>query len=228
MQENEGGSIDIGFYFITDRRLSVNGIFEDVREALEAGVKIIQYREKQLPTRKMYEEGIEIGKLCRKYGARYIVNDRIDIAMATDADGVHIGQEDMPLEIARNLMPDAIIGVSCSNLEEAIKAERGGADYLGVGPIYRTSTKEDAGAPTGIEILGEIKRNVNIPIVAIGGITLENVRKLIEAGADSVSAISAVIGEKTGENVAKFVKEMEKWRMRYDTDARCKEGNNHG
>ncbi len=218
MRENEGDNIDIGFYFITDRKLSVNGVLNDVRDALEAGAGMIQYREKDLPTRKMYEEGIGIGRLCGEYGAKYIVNDRIDIAMATDADGVHIGQEDMPLEIARKLMPDAIIGVSCSNVEEAVEAVKGGADYLGVGPVYQTSTKEDAGAPIGIERVREIRENVNIPIVTIGGITLERVKELAEAGADSVSAISATVGPRTGENVSGFVEEIRKWRKKHDTD----------
>lgn len=189
-----------------------------MRDALEAGARMIQYREKELPTGKMYEEGIEIGKLCEEYGAKYIVNDRVDIAMATDADGIHIGQKDMPLEVVRKIIPDKIIGVSCSTLEEAVRAEKGGVDYLGVGPIYRTSTKEDAGRPIGIETLGEISKKVRLPIVAIGGITIEDVREIIEAGADSVAAISGTVGARTGENVARFVKEIEKWRKKYDAD----------
>lgn len=202
----------MGFYFITDRKLSVNGILNDVRDALEAGAGIIQYREKSLSTKKMYEEGREIRKICEEYGAKYIVNDRIDIAMATDADGVHLGQEDMPLDIARKLMPDAMIGVSCANVREAVAAAEGGADYLGVGPVYPTATKEDAGAPIGIEGLREITAKVNIPVVAIGGITLKRVEEIIEAGAVSVAAISATVGPETGKNVSEFAEELKKWR----------------
>ncbi len=211
--------IDIeGFYFITNRKLSVNGILNDVKEALEAGASMIQYREKELPTKNMYEEGLKIRKLCIKYGVKYIVNDRIDIALATDADGVHIGQEDVPLKIARKLMPDAIIGVSCSTLDEALEAVKRGADYLGVGPIYDTSTKEDAGNPIGVRVFKDIRKNVDIPLVAIGGITIERVKELMEAGADSVSAISATVGPKTKENVYRFVHEIGKWRKKYDAD----------
>ncbi|MHA1687198.1 MAG: thiamine phosphate synthase [Candidatus Heimdallarchaeaceae archaeon] len=212
MQENEVGRMEIGFYFITDRNLSVNGIIQDVKDALEAGARMIQYREKGLSTREMYEKGLEIKKLCEKYGAKYIVNDRIDIAQATSADGVHIGQDDMLLELARKLMPDAVVGVSCSNVTEAVEAVKGGADYLGVGPIYPTSTKKDAGRPIGAEGVRKIRENVGIPIVAIGGITVEKVKELIKAGADSVSAISATVGPRTGENVTRFVEEIRKWR----------------
>jgi len=202
----------MGFYFITDRKLSVNGILNDVRDALEAGAGIIQYREKSLSAKRMYEEGREIRKICEEYGAEYIVDDRIDIAMATEADGVHLGQEDMPLDIARKLMPDAMIGVSCSNMEEAVAAAEGGADYLGVAPIYPTVTKVDAGAPIGIEGLGEITATVDIPVVAIGGITLERVKEIIEVGAESVAAISATVGPETGKNVSEFAEELKKWR----------------
>jgi len=211
MQENEVGRMEISFYFITDRNLSVNGIIQDVEDALEAGARMIQYREKELSTRKMYEKGLEIEKLCEKYGAKYIVNDRIDIARATGADGVHIGQDDMLLELTKKLIPDAIVGVSCSNVKEAVEAVKGGADYLGVGPIYPTSTKEDAGRPIGAKGIRKISENVGLPIVAIGGITLERVKELIKAGADSVSAISATVGPRTGENVARFVEEIRRW-----------------
>lgn len=223
MQKNEVGRMEIGFYFITERNLSVNGIIQDVKDALGAGAKMIQYREKELSTRKMYEEGLEIKKLCEKYSAKYIVNDRIDIARATGADGVHIGQDDMPLEVTKKLIPDAIVGVSCSNTKEAVEAVEGGADYIGVGPVYPTSTKTDAGIPIGLEGIRKIRENVDIPIVAIGGITIDRVKELIKAGADSVSAISATVGPRTGENVARFVEEIKKWRKLYDSDGRSKE-----
>ncbi len=206
----------MNFYFITDRKLSRNGIREDVKQALFAGTGVIQYRDKDLSTRKMCEIGNNIRALCTDHDALYIVNDRMDVALATHADGVHLGQEDMELVKARELMPEGIIGISCSTKEEAIIACHEGADYLGVGPIYSTSTKEDAGKPVGLEMLGEIRRITDVPLVAIGGITREKIPELIRSGADSVAAISATIagdGENyVRERVSDFIQETEKWR----------------
>ncbi len=162
-----------GYYFITDAALSRRGNMSDVKDALAAGVKIVQYRAKEVGTREMLAEAQELKNLCR--GAIFLVNDRVDVALAVDADGVHLGQEDMPYETARRLLgAGKIIGITVSNLEEARAAARQGADYLGVSPIFFTRTKADAGAPTGLALIKEIRNAVSLPLVAIGGITLAN------------------------------------------------------
>ncbi len=181
-------------YFLTDRVLSRRGNVEDVRAALEGGVRIVQYREKTLSFREQIREALRIKKLCRRAGATFIVNDRVDLALSIEADGVHLGQEDMPMEIARRLMGQhKLIGITVHNVEEALEAVEGGADYLGVSPIFATSTKADAGPPIGLEGLRDIRAQVELPIVGIAGITRENARQVIEAGADSVCAISAIV-----------------------------------
>jgi thiamine-phosphate pyrophosphorylase len=140
----------------------------------------------------MYEEALGLRKICAT--ALFIVNDRIDIALAVNADGIHIGQDDMPYGVARRLLgEEKIIGVTVHTIEEALAAEESGADYLGVSPIFSTTTKSDAGKPAGPALIKEIKAIVRIPIVAIGGITLSNEYEVVNAGADALCAISAVV-----------------------------------
>lgn len=202
----------MNFYFITDEQLTVKGVLSDVEQALLAGANVIQYRDKEGATKHMHETGLKIRDLCTEYGAMYIVNDRVDIALSTEADGVHIGPEDLPLDAARRMMHSGTIGVSVSNLEEAAAAERGGADYLGVTPIFHTATKPDAGIPVGLETLRVISRNTHIPLVAIGGIKMENIGEVIGAGATSVSAISATVGEDVRARVLEFIEEIGRWK----------------
>jgi thiamine-phosphate pyrophosphorylase len=181
-----------GFYFITDTGLSRAGNVKDVRSALTAGVGIVQYRAKETGTRVMLAEAQELKNLCQ--GAIFLINDRVDVALAVDADGVHLGQEDMPYETARRLLgPGKIIGITVSTLTEARSAARQGADYLGVSPIFFTRTKPDAGTPTGLTLLQEIRNSVSLPLAAIGGITHENAPEVIAAGADMICAISQVV-----------------------------------
>lgn len=185
-----------GYYFITDDRLSIGGTASDVEKAVAAGVGVIQYRNKSAGTRVLYDEARVIRDLCTGTRSRFIINDRIDIALAVDADGVHIGQDDMPYGLARKLIGRGkIIGVTVHNAGEALEAEMMGADYLGVSPVFVTATKPDAGGACGVEILREIRRVCKIPIVAIGGIDISNVDRVIEAGADMVCAISAVVAK---------------------------------
>jgi len=185
-----------GYYFITDDRLSIGGTASDVEKAVAAGVGVIQYRNKSAGTRVLYDEARVIRDLCTGTRSRFIINDRIDIALAVDADGVHIGQDDMPYGLARKLIGRGkIIGVTVHNAGEALEAEMMGADYLGVSPVFVTATKPDAGGACGVEILWEIRRVCKIPIVAIGGIDISNVDRVIEAGADMVCAISAVVAK---------------------------------
>jgi thiamine-phosphate pyrophosphorylase len=191
-----------GYYFITDEALSAAGIMCDVEKAVAAGVAVVQYRNKTADTRRMYDEARGIRDRCAGTGTRLIINDRIDIALAVNADGVHIGNEDMPYGEARRILGSGkIIGVTVHDVAEAVAAERAGADYLGVSPIYATGTKADAGAPCGIAMLAAIRRACAVPLVAIGGIDLSRVDECIAAGADMVCAISAVVtkADVTGE-----------------------------
>jgi len=181
-----------GYYFITAAILSRAGNESDVAAAVAAGVRVVQYREKHSHTRDLVAEARQLRELCRH--TRFLVNDRVDLALEVGADGVHLGQEDLPCPEARKILgPKKIIGVTVHNLAEALMAQAGGADYLGVSPIFSTATKADAGAPTGVALLAAIRRRVSLPLVAIGGITLANAPAVIAAGADAVCAIAAVV-----------------------------------
>ncbi len=181
-----------GYYFITDAALSKAGNFVDMRNAVAAGACAVQYRNKGASSKELYNEALVLRSLC--IGVPFIVNDRVDIALAVNADGIHLGQDDLPYSAARKLLgKNKIIGITAHSLDEAVVAERAGADYIGVSPIFATTTKADAGAPSGIELIQQVKKAVKIPVTAIGGITLENAVQVVEAGADSLCAISSVI-----------------------------------
>ena len=198
-----GRHIPAGLCLITDRNLSGLSTPEMVTAALKAGVAWIQYREKEKSRREMYHEALKLRGLTRDSGATFVVNDHADIALAVDADGLHLGQDDLPLKEAREIMGRRIIGISAHSLSEALEAAEGGADYIGFGPVFHTSTK-DAGEPKGLEMLREIKRHVKAPVVAIGGITLENLARVLEAGADGVAVASAILRGDIAENVRSF------------------------
>lgn len=181
-----------GYYFITDAALSRAGNVSDVAAAVAAGVRVVQYRQKQGRTSDLVAEARQLRQLCRRI--RFLVNDRVDLALEVGADGVHLGQEDLAYPEARNMLgPEKIIGVTVHTVAEALAAQAAGADYLGVSPIFATATKGDAGAPAGVALLAEIRRQVSLPLVAIGGITLDNAPAVIKAGADAVCAIAAVV-----------------------------------
>ena len=145
-----------GYYFITDSKLSRAGNISDVSMAIECGVGVVQYRKKNAETREMYEEAVRLREICRN--TVFLINDRVDIALAANADGVHLGQSDMPCQVARKMLgPEKIIGITVHNLNEARLAESIGADYLGVSPIFQTETKPDAGTPAGISLIEEIR-----------------------------------------------------------------------
>jgi thiamine-phosphate pyrophosphorylase len=183
----------INLYLVTDSGLSKKGTLSDVSKAVEAGCRIVQYREKDRSTKEMVKEAFLIKEICEGK-AIFLVNDRIDVAMAVDADGVHIGQDDMPIAIARQLLGnDKIIGLTVHNLREALEAEQDGADYVGLSPIFDTSTKKDAGEGIGPESIRGVKNALNIPIVAIGGINKQNCMSVVREGADSLVAISAIV-----------------------------------
>lgn len=193
-----------GYYFITDSSLSRAGNISDVKQAEACGVRVVQYRNKNAETLEMYKEALQLREICRN--AAFLINDRIDIAVAVDADGVHLGQSDMPYRAARKMLgPDKIIGITVHNLSEALEAQVLGADYLGVSPIFSTKTKADAGKAAGIVLIEEIRERVDIPLIAIGGINLANAPEVVRAGADGVCAISAVVAkENVGEEIRKF------------------------
>lgn len=169
-------------------------LVEVVSQAVAGGADIIQLREKELATRDLIEAGKLLREITRKAGVLFIVNDRVDVALAVDADGVHIGQDDMPLKNVRRLLGfQKIIGVSTHSVAEARLAEQEGADYLGIGPISATGSKRDAQAPKGIQLIRDIRKAVRIPCIAIGGITHDNVEEVVRAGADGAAVITAVV-----------------------------------
>lgn len=193
-----------GYYFVTDAGLSRAGNASDVASAVAAGVGTVQYRAKEGTSRALYEEARALRERCRP--ALFLVNDRVDLALAVDADGVHVGQDDLSCEVARGLLgPRRVIGVTVHTVAEAMAAEKDGADYVGVAPIFSTLTKADAGAPGGLELVRSVRAAVSLPIVAIGGIDLANAPGVISAGADAICAISAVVrAPDVAAEIAKF------------------------
>lgn len=187
--------LDWSLYVVTDAGLSRGRSHLAVIEAaIAGGATVVQYREKTAATRQMIAEAQALRELTQRAGVPLIVNDRLDVALAIDADGVHVGQDDMPAAVARRLIgPDKLLGVSVANLAEAMQAVQDGADYLGVGPIFATPTKPDAAPPIGMDGLREICRHVPLPVVAIGGINVANAADAIAAGAQGIAVVSAVV-----------------------------------
>ncbi|HEY3302616.1 MAG TPA: thiamine phosphate synthase [Candidatus Binatia bacterium] len=175
-----------------------------LRQLLRGGVKLVQLRAKELPSGKFFDLAKEARQLTREAGALFIVNDRADIALACNADGAHLGQDDLPLAAARKVLGrEKIIGISTHDLAQVREAEAGGADYIGFGPIFGSTTKDTGYAARGLEMLRDIKQAVKIPVVAIGGINEGNVAEVWKAGADAAAIISDLMG---AEDVATKVK----------------------
>lgn len=192
-------------YLITDTAASGLTHIEAVRMAISAGIKTIQLREKLLSKKDIYKEALAIRTLTLRHGVTFIVNDHIDIALAVDADGVHIGQDDMPVKEARKIIGRRkIIGVSTHSIRQALDAEASGADYIGFGPIFKTATK-DSGKPKGIALLKKIREQINIPIAAIGGITHNNARDVLNNGADAIAVASGILSGHIKENIKMFL-----------------------
>jgi thiamine-phosphate pyrophosphorylase len=202
-------SVDYTLYLVTDRGLLQGRSLEKaVEEAILGGVTLVQLREKDIDTRDFYNIALKIKAITSKYNVPLIINDRVDIALAVDADGVHVGQSDMEAKIVRKLIgEEKIIGVSARNLDEAMEAEKQGADYLGVGAIFGTTTKKDA-KNVSIEELKRIKSTVSIPVVAIGGISKENVSLLKDTGIEGISVISAILAEENIKEASKNLKHL--------------------
>lgn len=184
-------------YVITDEGLS-HGLThaEIARRAIAGGADVIQLREKRHSGEELLRQAHEIRAMTKEAGVLFIVNDRLDLALSCRADGVHLGQEDIPASLARSLSPPGfIIGVSAGTLEEAVKAGKDGADYIGLGPICQTDSKNDAGPVCGFDRIAEVKKHVAIPIIVIGGIGPTNAKQAIAAGADGLAVISAVVSQ---------------------------------
>jgi len=188
--------IDYTLYLVTDRDLmTADSIEECVRQAISGGCTVIQLREKTASSYEFYDTALRLRKVTASLGVPLIINDRADIALAVDADGVHVGQKDLPYEVVRRIIgPDKIVGVSTHTLKQAKLAEKMGADYIGVGAMFATGTKSDA-TPAGVDVLRNIRKEVNIPMVAIGGISKNNVSLLTDTGVDGIAVVSAVVAE---------------------------------
>lgn len=182
-------------YVLTDRQLSRGRSEQEiVAAAISGGATAIQLRWKIGPLSEAAKVGRELREMCRATGVLFVVNDRVDLALALGADAVHLGDEDLPLAAARRIVgDDMVVGYSPATLLDAIQAPRLGADYVGVGPVYRTSTKPDAGEAVGVHRIEEVARSLSIPVVGIGGITADNAAPVIKAGAAGVAVISAVV-----------------------------------
>jgi thiamine-phosphate pyrophosphorylase len=194
-----------GLCFITERKASNLPYRDMVLRALRSGVRWVQYRDKDRTRREIYEESIRLRSITRDFQAALVINDHPDIALAAEADGVHLGQEDLPLREARKIMgKNAIIGISTHTVEQAVAAQRDGADYIGFGPIFHTTTK-NAGNPLGTGMLSEVKKRVTVPVVAIGGITIGNIQAVLQAGADAVAVASAILIGDMEKNITAFM-----------------------
>jgi thiamine-phosphate pyrophosphorylase len=197
--------VDYSLYVITDAQLSRGRSHRQViQAAIRGGATMVQYREKNASTRKMIDEALELRDLCRAHGVPFIVNDRVDVTLAVGADGVHVGQDDMPASLARKLIgPDKILGVSAENVEQARAAIADGADYVGAGAIFATTTKADANKPIEIPGLLKIARVCTIPVVGIGGINASNATSVIHSGAAGIAVISAIVSADDVEHAAR-------------------------
>ena len=185
--------IDLSLYLVTDNSDDVERFLKTIEEAIKGGTTVVQIREKTADTLDFYNLALKVKEITAKYNVPLIINDRVDVALAIDADGVHVGQSDMPCDVTRRLIgEDKILGVSAATIEEAQKAQKDGADYIGTGAVFPTQTKDDAPSVTKQE-LKEIVDSIDIPVVAIGGINLENACELIDTGISGLSVVSAIM-----------------------------------
>lgn len=200
--------IDYSLYLITNRSfLKGRSLKTVVEESILGGTTIIQVREKNISTREFYRVALEVKEVTDHYKVPLIINDRIDIAQAIDADGVHLGQDDMPLTIAREILgKNKIIGISAGTLDEALEAQKDGADYLGIGAIFYTGTKKDIDVPIGVDQLKHIYDNINIPAVAIGGINETNFKEVLSTGVTGISVISAILDKEDIRSASKMLR----------------------
>ncbi|MFN3479937.1 MAG: thiamine phosphate synthase [Thermodesulfovibrionales bacterium] len=187
--------IDFKLYLITDRRVvRDNGILSAVEEALSGGVRAVQLREKDLKIRELLDLAYRMRDLTKRYGALLFINDRVDVAIAVGADGVHLGRDSIPPSAVRRVSNDLIIGVSTHSVAEAIEAEKEGADFITLGPVFYTPSKAGYGEPLGLNTLKKVCSSVSLPVLAIGGIKPDTIKEVIGSGAKGVAVISAILG----------------------------------
>lgn len=203
--------IDLSLYLVTEESIAIEELTKIIAQSVSGGVSIVQLREKNNSSLSFYEKASALKQLLNELSIPLIINDRVDIALAVGADGIHIGQDDLPLPVVKKMVPvDMIVGVSVSTLEEALEAERNGADYIGVGSVFPTKTKQDA-TLMALEDLGEICRGVSIPAVAIGGITADNISALSDSGLSGAAVVSAIMNadnpKTASESLLKIIKD---------------------
>ncbi len=188
--------LDTDLYCLTAEEFSCGrGNIEVVKEMIAAGVKLIQYREKEKSILEKYSECIAIRKLTKEAGVTFVVNDHVDLAMAVEADGLHVGQDDMPVPVIREITGGKIfIGLSTHSPEQAEDAVKAGADYIGVGPVFKTYTKKDVCDPVGFDYLDYVVKNIDLPFVAIGGIKEDNLGEIVKRGAKCVAMVTEIVG----------------------------------
>ncbi|OPX44151.1 thiamine-phosphate synthase [Ruminiclostridium hungatei] len=199
--------IDYTLYLVTDRELMSTGTLEEaVENAIKGGCTLVQLREKTASSLEFYENALKVKAVTDKYNIPLVINDRVDIAVAIDAAGVHVGQDDLPARAVRKIIGEGkILGVSANSVESALQAQSDGADYIGVGAVYSTNTKTDAGVITRERLLA-VRQAVTVPIVAIGGINLSNAAQLKDTGINGIAVVSAIISQKDIEAAAKELK----------------------
>lgn len=186
-------NLNLSLYLVTDENDNEEKFLKTIEDAINGGVSVVQIREKTKDTLDFYNLALKVKEITAKYNVPLIINDRVDVALAIDADGVHIGQSDMPCDVTRKLVgPNKIVGVSAATIDEAKKAEKDGANYIGTGAVFPTATKDDAPKITKKD-LKEIVESINIPVVAIGGITLDNASELTNTGIKGLSVVSAIM-----------------------------------
>ncbi|MGE7594837.1 thiamine phosphate synthase [Peribacillus frigoritolerans] len=203
--------IDLSLYLVTEESIAIEELTKIIAQSVSGGVSIVQLREKNNSSLSFYKKASALKQLLNELSIPLIINDRVDIALAVGADGIHIGQDDLPLPVVKKMVPeDMIVGVSVSTLEEALEAERNGADYIGVGSVFPTKTKQDA-TLMALEDLGEICRGVSIPAVAIGGITADNISALSDSGLSGTAVVSAIMNadnpKTASESLLKIIKD---------------------
>ncbi len=184
--------------------ISSNDVPIKAERALKSGIKWIQLREKDLPRRDILYSALKLKELTDKYNSILTINDYLDIAIASEAQGIHLGQDDLPIDVAKKLF-FGIIGISTHNLQEALKAEGKSADYIGFGPIFKTKTKKNALEPRGLSMLSLIQKKIKIPIVAIGGINFNNLEKIIKCGCKHIAVSSGILLGDIEKNIEKFM-----------------------
>src|SRR3990167_7377831 len=191
---------------ITDRNQCKQPFIDTVRFALKEGIKTVQLREKGLATHELYSLACELRKITSEFKANFIINDRVDIALAVEADGVHLGWQSLPFGIVRKLLGfEKLIGVSTHDRQEALQAQEYGADYITFGPVFDTPSKAGLLKPTGVEEIQKLKREIHIPVVALGGINERNVEAVLEGGADGVTVISSIMQADNPEDAARYL-----------------------